>query len=204
MNTLVSAILFLTLLVPLVCTASDGDIFTNETVGFEITKPKAWVFMTAKQNFDNLKAVKLTDKEFHEQMLKYATVPLVVMTKYPEPYEDVNPSIKINVKPYGPLQGKTPIELIHLILPQLKGVFKDFNLEKGPISVKVAGIPSGYARVSYTLVVQSGRTFPITSELWIVPRGDYFFMIGAGTRQDETTGTRAEIANIIETMKFEP
>jgi hypothetical protein len=42
------------------------------------------------------------------------------------------------------------------------------------------------------------------SELWIVPRGDYFFMIGAGTRQDEKTGTRKEIQEILKTVKIDP
>lgn len=41
---------------------------------------------------------------------------------------------------------------------------------------------------------------PITSELWIIPRGDYFFMVGAGTRQDEKTGSRKEVESILNTI----
>jgi hypothetical protein len=36
-----------------------------------------------------------------------------------------------------------------------------------------------------------------------VPHGDYFFLLGAGTRQDETTGTRAEIRAIVDSVKIE-
>ncbi len=33
--------------------------------------------------------------------------------------------------------------------------------------------------------------------------GDYFFIIGAGTRQDEKTGSRDEIKQILSTVKID-
>ena len=55
-------------------------------------------------------------------------------------------------------------------------------------------------RIHYSLIIPDGRKFPTSSELWIVPRGDYFFMIGAGTRQDERNGSREEIHEILSTV----
>jgi hypothetical protein len=69
--------------------------------------------------------------------------------------------------------------------------------------VSVSGLAGAYVRVHYTLQTAENASFPTASELWIVPRGDFFFMIGAGTRQDEKTGTRAEIASIIQSVKIE-
>lgn len=137
-------------------------------------------------------------------MQKYATAPLVAMTKYPEPYEDVNPSFKANLKPYGGLKGKSPEELIDLVVPQFQKTFKDFVLIQPPTETFVSGIKSGYARFDYTMDTSDGRSFPTTSELWVVPRGDYFFLIGAGTRQDERTGSRAEIQDILNSVKIQP
>jgi hypothetical protein len=57
--------------------------------------------------------------------------------------------------------------------------------------------------MNYTMEIPDGRSFQTTSELWIVPRGDYFFMIGAGTRQDEKTGSREEIQDILASLKIE-
>ena len=159
--------------------------------------------MTATQNLENIKAVKLPDAEFHAAMQKYATAPLVAMMKYPEPYDDVNPSFKVIIKPLGDLKGKSPEELISLSIPQFQRMFKDFVLVQAPTEGAVSGMKSAYARINYTMEIPDGRTFPTTSELWIVPRGDYFFMIGAGTRQDEKTGTRDEIRAILETVKIE-
>ena len=183
---------------------SDGtEVFQSPTAGFQLTKPAEWTYMTATQNLENIKAVKLSDEEFHEAMQKYATAPLVAMTKYPEPYDDVNPSFKVNIRPYGGLKGKTPEDLINLVVPRFQKMFKDFVLVQPPTEAMVSGMKSGYARMNYTMEIPDGRTFPTTSELWIVPRGDYFFMIGAGTRQDEKTGTREEIRAILETVKIE-
>lgn len=183
--------------------AADPGVFNNPTAGLQVTKPAEWSFITAAQNLDNIKAVKLSDDEFHAAMKKYATAPLVAMTKFPEPYDDVNPSFKVNLKPYGDLKGMAPQEIISLVVPQFESTFKDFVLVQPPTEVVVSGITSAYARMNYTMEIPDGRTFPTTSELWIVPRGDYFFMIGAGTRQDETTGSREEIQEILKTVKIE-
>lgn len=182
---------------------ADENIFKSITVGFEVTKPKGWSFVTAQENLDNLKRTKLSDDEFHQLILKYATAPLVAMMKYPEPYDDLNPSLKVNIKPFGQLKGRDGKEVISLILPQFQKVFKDFQLVQAPIDVKVAGLKAAYVRINYSLQIPDGRTFPTTSELWIVPRGDYFFMIGAGTRQDEKTGSRKEIEQIMKSIKIE-
>jgi hypothetical protein len=182
---------------------ADENIFKSITVGFEVTKPKGWSFVTAQENLDNLKRTKLSDDEFHQLMLKYATAPLVAMMMYPEPYDDLNPSLKVNIKPFGQLKGRDGKEVISLILPQFQKMFKDFQLVQAPIDVKVAGLKAAYVRINYSLQIPDGRTFPTTSELWIVPRGDYFFMIGAGTRQDEKTGSRKEIEQIMKSIKIE-
>ena len=183
--------------------AADSNVFNNPTAGIQLTKPAGWNYLTAAQNMDNIKAMKLNDDEFHAAMKKYATAPLVAITKFAEPFEDVNPSFKINIKPYGGLKGMSPQEIINFIVPQFETRFKDFVLDQPPTQVMVSGIKSAYARMNYTMVVSDGRSFPTTSELWIVPRGDYFFIIGAGTRQDEITGSREEIQRILKTVKIE-
>ena len=184
--------------------ADSPNSFVNEAAGLRLEKPNDWVYVTAAQNLDNIKAIKLDDAEFHAAMQKYITAPLVAIMKYEEPYEDVNPSFKVNLKPYGLMKGKTPVELVEFLIPQIGNVFKDFTVDQVPVAVTVSGIESAYARVTYSMETPDGRTFPTTSELWIVPHGDYFFMIGAGTRQDEKTGSREEIQGILGTLKIKP
>jgi hypothetical protein len=184
--------------------AGEPDVFNNPTAGFQVTKPAAWHYLTAAENLENIKDLKLKDEDFQTLMAKYATAPLVAMAKFPEPYDDLNPSFKVNIKPFGQLKGMKPVELIGLIASQLEPVFADFELVQPPLEVVVSDIKSGYVRINYTVEAPDGTSYPTTSELWIVPRGDYFFMLGVGTRQDEKSGSRKEIEAIIKSVKIEP
>lgn len=196
-------VLLLALLVPAAALAADdANTFSSVTFGFEITKPADWHFMTAEEHYENLRRTDLKDEEFQELMIKYSTAPLVAMTKYREPYEDLNPSIKINVKPYGQFRGMDAKDILAIIVPQLESLFEDFEIVQGPADGRVAGIKSGYVRMHYSLSAPDGTVYPTASELWVVPNGDYFFMIGVGTRQDEKTGKRKEIRKILKTIKI--
>lgn len=197
------AALALSFVLPGYAIEANSEVFSNPTAGFEMNKPDDWHFVTATQNLENIKAIKLNDEEFHAAMQKYATAPLVAITKYKEPFEDVNPSFKVNIKPYGQLKGKRPQDLITMLVPQFERAFKNFQLVQAATEVTVSGIPSAYARMNYVMETPGGGSFPVTSELWIVPRGDYFFVLGAGTRQDEKTGTRKEIESLLRSVKID-
>ena len=180
--------------------ADNTNQFESITVGFKVTKPNDWQFVTADENLENIKKVQMNDQEFQQLMLKYSTASLVAIMKYPEPYEDLNPSFKVNIKPLGKLKGTEPKNILSLIIPQFEKMFQDFNLVQPPTDTKVAGLDAAYMHINYSLVIPDGRVFPTASELWIVPRGDYFFMIGAGTRQDEKTGSRSETNEILNSV----
>ncbi len=192
-------ILILLMASSIVCVNSINE-YENRTVGLKVTKPFDWQFVTADENLENLKRTKLNDSELQKLMLKYSTIPLVVMMKYPEPFEDLNPSFRIKMKPLGQLKGADPSQILRLILSQFEKAFKDFVLIQKPMETKVAGLNASYMRINYSLTIPDGRSFPTTSELWIVPRGNFYFMIGAGTRQDEKTGSRSEIIKILNSI----
>ncbi len=192
--------LLFVLLVAVQANAANSNKFESITAEFSVLKPNDWQFITAEQNIENIKRTELNDKEFHKAMVKYSTAPLVAMMKYPEPFDDINPSFKVNIKPLGQLKGADPKKILGLILPQFEKIFQDFKLVQVPKDIKVSGHNAAYMKINYSMKIPDGRVFPTTSEMWIIPRGDYFFMIGSGTRQDEKTGTRAEIANILSSV----
>lgn len=182
--------------------AEGGEVFRSPTVGFELVKPAAWQFVTADQNAQNVQRTKVADEELQAALARYATTPLVVITKYAEPYDDLNPSLKVNVRPLGALKGAPPTRIVELLVPQLRRAFPDLVVADGPREVQVGGRAAGYVRVHFAMALPDGRTFPTASELWIVPRGEHFFMIGGGTRQDEATGTRAEVQSIVSSIRI--
>ncbi|MCA9759621.1 MAG: hypothetical protein KDA27_27745 [Candidatus Eisenbacteria bacterium] len=183
--------------------AEDGDTFRSATAGFEVTKPTDWQYLTAEENQENLSRIELSDEELRAALLKYATVPLVATTKHPEPFDDLNPSFRVNMRPLGELAALPATEVLGAFLPQFEQLFEEFELAEGPVETEVSGLPAAYVRMNYTLRTGDDLTFPTCSELWIVPRGEFFFMIGAGTRQDEATGTRKEIHDILKSVKIE-
>lgn len=182
--------------------AEDKNRYSNPTVGISLSKPEAWQFVTADEVAENLKRTKLSDGDFQKRMEKYVTAPLIAIMKHPEPFDDLNPSFKVNVKPLGILPPKDPKKILSLLTRQFPKVFKDYKLITAPTETKVSGLLAAYAKIHYSLEIPDGRSFPTCSELWIVPRGAYFFIIGAGTRQDESTGKRSEILTILKSLKL--
>lgn len=190
----------LPILVCLTLAQDRSDTYSNPTFGLSITKPTGWHWMTAEQNQENLSKTKLDDEEFQRLITKYASAPMVAITKFEEPYENVNPSVKINVRSIAQLPEKDPVRILKMIMPRFEKVFNEFEINYGPVDTLVSDYGAAYARFYYNMILADSTTFPTCSELWIVPKGDFMFMIGAGTRQDEQTGKREEIAEIIKSI----
>jgi hypothetical protein len=201
MKTLLLVLAFLMLGVE--ARAQAVEIVSNRTIGIEVAKPAGWQHLTAEANAQNLRNIEMGDKEFQEMVAKYATAPVVAFSKYTEPYQDLNPTFKVNIRPTGGLAGRSATDVLAIVIPAIKKVSADLVVEEGPTETTVSGLPAAYARLNYTMSA-GGMQFPTTSEIWIVPRGKFFFLIGAGTRQDEANGTRAEIRSILESVKIDP
>ncbi len=184
--------------------ADNNNKFESVTVGFKVLKPSDWQFVTADENLDSLNRIRLNNEEFHKLMLADSTVPLVAMMKYPEPFDDLNPSFKVTTKPLGQFKGLDSKEILDRLIPQFRKIFQNFVLVQPPEDTMVAGLDAAYMRIHYSLTIPDGRVFPTSSELWVVPRGSYFFILGAGTRQDERTGSRVEINKILNSVEIQP
>jgi hypothetical protein len=201
MKTSVWAVLFFGTL--LVGDAADTNTYSNPTLGISVTKPKDWHFATLEEHRENLGRATFKDEDFKKMVQKYSTTPVVVMMKYREPYDDVNPSFKINIKPLGNLPANKPTAILSLLVPTFEKNFKDFEMIVGPKEINVGKENAAYMKVNYNMEVEEVGKFPVCSELWIITRGTHFYMLGAGTRQDEKTGKREEIQKILESIRFE-
>jgi len=180
-----------------------ADVFFSPTLGLRIAKHPEWYFLTAEQNRENLDRVQLKDEELQELVAKYSTTPLVMIARHQEPYDDLNASLKINARTAGALAGSSGRQLLQLMSGSLKNAFHDFEMVQSPTDVEVGGQPAGYMSMNYSLSVPDGRTFPTNSEMWVVPRGSYFLLIGAGTKQDDPSGSRADIRAMLDTLSFD-
>ena len=204
MNRYLIPIAGLAFLLSLYASAAPNDnIYVNRTAGISVTKPTKWHFAGIDANKKNLDNIRLKDQKFEEDMRKYATTPLIAMMRHEEPYDDLNASFKLNIKPLNGLPAAEPQRIVGLFLPQLEKIFEDYKLIEGPTKTTVSGLKAGYAKIHYSMKIPDGRTFPICSELWIVPRGDYFFLIGAGTPQVPKDNEQKDLNAIIESIKLD-
>lgn len=178
--------------------------FENLALGFKVSKPSGWIFLTAEENIENFnQKIELNDEEFKKQVVKSFGAPLVIMTKHSDPsFNDVNPSFRVKTKPLQELRDDEPKKLLKMLLPFFKNQFNNFKLMQAPSDTEVSGLKAAYARVNYTLDATDERSFPATSELWVIPREGYYYIIGAATRQDEKTGSREEIKKILESVEI--
>jgi len=179
-----------------------GERISVPSLGLSILRPQSWVTITAEQNARNLQSVHMDDPRFQALAARYANSPVVAIAKYPEPHADLNPSLKINVRPLGGFAGHAPEEIIGAALPTMQHGFADMKVLEGPTRTTLAGRPAGFVRIGYTLRTDK-IAVPAVSEIWVVPKGPVYFMVGSGTRADERNGSRAEVRSIIDTLQLD-
>ena len=188
----------------LITANGDTNTFSNPTFGISVTKPGEWHFLTAREHRENLERTQLGDEEFQKLVQKYSSAPLVAMTKYKEPYNDINPSLQMHIKPLGKLPSANPKAILSIVATNLPSRrLEGFKIIIPPRDTTVAKQKAAYMKVHYAWEIKGVGKFPVCSEMWIVPRRNFFYMIGGSTRQDEKTGERREIRQIIESIKFE-
>jgi hypothetical protein len=178
-----------------------GEQVQIPTLGLTVNRPNGWATITADENSRNIRSVQMDDPQFQEMAARYANSPVFAISKYEEPYSDLNPSFKINVRPLGGFAKLSPEDILAAAIPTFARAFNDVKVLEGPRGTQVSGKQSAYARLSYPLKA-NGVAIPTISEIWIVPNGSIFFMIGAGTRADEKNGTRAEMRRILNTVRI--
>jgi hypothetical protein len=179
-----------------------GDKITIPTLGLSVVRPSSWRTITAEENAQNLRSVTMDDRQLQELAARYATAPIIAFAKYGEPYEDLNPSFKINVRSLGSFAGHSPEDILLAALPTMRRMFGDLTIEAAPTRTTVSGKPAAYTRFAYTLRAGE-KAFPAISEIWVVPSGPVFFMIGTGTRADERNGSRAEARKIVDIIRLD-
>ena len=109
------------------------ETYSNPTLGFSIRKPSSWHYLSAEQHRENLKRSDFSDPKFKELVTRYARTPFLAMTKYKEPYEDLNPSLRVNAREAGNLKGMPPEKVVELTASSFARMFKDYAVAEGPL-----------------------------------------------------------------------
>jgi hypothetical protein len=182
--------------------AADTNIYSNPAFGIKITKPASWYFMSGNDFLENVRDTKLDDEKL-QQLLQKSSAPLIVLTKYAEPLDDLNPSLKIRILPLGEFTEDKPLDIGNDIVRHSKDLYSKVEVE--PTETTVAGRKASYHKFTYDIVLADKRVFHACSEVWVVPiKGhQFFFMFISDTRADEKNGSRTEIKGILDSVKID-
>lgn len=164
--------------VPQAVAAQDARRFHDEVAGFSLSKPEGWHFGTVESEQQNRERVTTGNTQLDELVRTRANASLVTVMKYPEPFEKLNPSIKVILRPLGPLQGKSSSEVASVFVAGLKGAIPGFQVDGEIEEVVISGLPGAQVKAHYSIgVVGQGTKYEVRSRTWVVPRGPYVFMI---------------------------
>jgi hypothetical protein len=165
-------------------------------VAFAVPKPEGWHYLPTS----NLTTAQLTHAELGVAMRQYPTGALIAFSRYLEPYDDVNATFFAYVEPIASFRGLADTRILEAWAPQSCRQLKDLDVVQAPTSTTVAGMPAAYSRIDYTFEAPDGQRVPVTTEHWLVLRGERYVFLSADTRRDERTGTRREMRAIAESV----
>jgi hypothetical protein len=182
---------------------SASQRFENATAGIALTRPAGWHTASLQTVQGNRERVQLSDSELQAAMQKFATAPLFVFMKYPEPHPSLNPSVQVTVRPSGSLAGSAPTEIMKIAVGAMQKAFADFTFVREIEPAQVSGLAAAHMRAHYTLKSADGSRFKVLSRLWLVPRGAFMFLIGMSGPQDGPDVSEAEFAEVLASIKIQ-
>lgn len=181
----------------------DPNRFHSPTAGFTVIKPASWEFASMETVAAQRAVARLKDEELEEQIRQRANAPLVVIMKHPEPYDDLNPSVQVIVRPLGELAGKSAVELMRYVVPALQLAMADFTFVEEIQEADVGGRSAAYTKAKYTVADAAGREYKTLARMWIVPRGVFMFMISMSGPQEGPDVSETEFADVLQSIRID-
>ena len=181
--------------------AEANNVYSNHTVGFNITKPSSWFFASEEDNqktqAEIMKQYKVSDEAFK----RYAQGPIVTLTKYPKPYSGLNPEIKVSVRPLNEFSANNPVGILNVAIPGMSKAVKSFKVLEGPKETTVDGMKAAYMTTEVAANI-GGKKLLSYSQIWVIPRGKMFFRITTSISPEEKNTSKKEMAAILATIKI--
>ena len=157
---------------------ADENRFYSPVAGISIDKQPSWSFMSLEHELANRQAVSVGNANTDAVMHDSTTAPLVVIARYPEPSEKPNPTLKITLRPLADLRATPPVDIARAVAKVMSQAIPTFEVEGHARALEVGGLPGATFRAHFTLEVPHlQRTFPVSTEAWIVPRGEYAVIV---------------------------
>lgn len=179
------------------------NLFRSETARIELVKPQGWHFMDLESVAKHRAAAKLKDEDMQQAIFELATAPLFAATKYPEPYEALNPSLQVLVRPLGNMKGASGAEILALVLQSLESAFVDFKLLEPVSEFELDGLVAAALKASYTVENQAGDGFPTETVMMVIPRDSFMYQFSfSAPPEGEDALSNDTLVDVLESIRF--
>lgn len=192
MRTLVGVFVFAVAFGSQVATATDPNTFICREAGLTITKPQQWAFVT-----------RATEKDVRGEVGETGIL-IAALIKDPKLIRDWSPGVTVFVIETDELIMTTPNALVKFALRQIEDDYGDSEIKEGPVDVTFAGLKGVYAFITARAVKGLEEPATVCMEIWVVMAPKETYIIDAWYRQDERTGTRKEVKQVIDSIKLSP
>ena len=188
------------------CSKPPADTYHNAEVGFSITKPSEWNYLSKEVVEATRDSVRLDDAELEKKLAEYrkehGQAPLVAFARYPEPYPTMNPNVSVTaaIMPMEDLPLKDILNMTTLIMQKAHHdlVFVDEVQDR-----EVGGTTAAYAKMKYTVALADGQKFPVMGRVWLVPRGKVMFTVGMTGPQEGPDVSEETFKEILSSIRIE-
>jgi hypothetical protein len=182
--------------------AADSSLFRSPTARVEVRKPATWVFADLQTVMKQRATARLTDEDLDRYVKEHASAPLVAAMKHPEPYDDLNPSFQLLVRPAGALEGQSATAIMGMIETGLRGMLVDFKTVEPVRAIEVGGKNAARLTATYVVSNPEGREFPTRSTLVVIPEGKLLYQIGFSGPPEGADRLGDEIEEVLGSVTF--
>lgn len=188
---------------PAEASASTGreEVFHHPGAGFSMTKPMDWNYLSPEMVKTASESTKWNDAELEKAIKENPNAPLVVITRYLEPYPTLNPSVAITMVNL-PVEGMPPKDILNMSTEVLKRAYPDLTYIDEVQDANVAGINGAYTKIKYTMAA-GDQKFPTLTRMWLVPRGKIMFTVGMSGPQNGPDVSEEYFSQILKSIKIE-
>ena len=181
--------------------AESDEVFHHPGAGFSMTKPMDWKYLSPEMVKTANESTKWNDAELEKAIKENPNAPLVVITRYVEPYPTLNPSVAITMVNL-PVEGMPPKDILNMSTEVLKRAYPDLTYVDEVQDAKVDGINGAYTKIKYT-VAAGDQKFPTLTRMWLVPRGKIMFTVGMSSPQEGPDVSEDAFKEILSSIKIE-
>jgi hypothetical protein len=144
----------------------------DATAGVSLVPPPGWHVLAIPDVVNNRSQVPLPSPWVESSRGRPVTTPLFVVSKYPEPFAHLNPTVQVALRPWRwgmPTAATTLLRIATYVMPT---AFPDFTVVDPVQDVEVSGLKAAYMKATYTINTAQGAR-RVLSRTWLVPRGPF-------------------------------